>query len=113
MAYGAHGGFPAEYASKIGYMKMIGNPVVQKIISAFENTQGDAQSAHGLSLRHSLLETPLEQIFTVDGSSLPVPNLQRAEQQLGFIQIAAQLFRLETLQRLIAEPMMDPRDYTK
>jgi hypothetical protein len=113
MAYGAHGGFPAEYASKIGHMKLIGNPSVQRIISAFENIEANMEVVEGLSLRHAELDQPLEQIFTVDGSSVPVPNLQRAEQQLGFIQIAAQLFKLATLQRLSAEPMMDPREYTK
>ena len=56
------------------------------------------------------MDSPLAQIITVDGSSLDVPKFQRAERKMGFIQIAAQLFKLTTLEKLESDPMMDPRE---
>ena len=32
MAYSASGGFPAEYASKLGHMRLIKDPLVQKVM---------------------------------------------------------------------------------
>jgi hypothetical protein len=94
MAYGAHGGFPAEYASKVGHMRLIQDPLVQKVVAAFESTDASDEADPAVPVSHTPLDHPLSQIVTVDGGSVPVPNLLRVEKQVGFIQIAAQLFRL-------------------
>jgi hypothetical protein len=110
MAYSASGGFPAEYASKLGHMRLIKDPLVQKVIEAFESTEARTDNQPPIELRHASLDKPLSQIITVDGSSLDVPQLQRVERKMGFIQIAAQLFKLTTLEKLESDPMMDPRE---
>jgi hypothetical protein len=102
MAYSAHGGFPAEYASKIGHMRAIRDPLVQKVVEEFETVDADPNKRRlDFSLQHSALEDPLAQIISVDGSTAIVPNIQRPERQTAFVQIAAQLFKLETLERLV------------
>jgi hypothetical protein len=110
MAYNASGGYPAEYASKLGHMRLIKDPLVQKVIEAFESTEPKTDNQPPIELREVSLDKPLSQIITVDGSSLDVPQLQRAERKMGFIQIAAQLFKLTTLEKLESDPMMDPRE---
>jgi hypothetical protein len=110
MAYSASGGFPAEYASKLGHIRLIKDPVVQQVIEAFETSHTKSENQPPIAIGHVTLDCPLAQIITVDGSSLQIPHLQRSEREMAFIQIAAQLFKLSTLDSLENEPMMDPRE---
>jgi len=114
MGYSEHGGYPAEYASKIGHMRLIQDPYIQRVVEAFEDTKPEPQGDPPPGLGHCNLEgSTLAQIITVDGGSAPVPNVLRAERQVGFVQVAAQLLKLETLDFLRAYPMTDPRDVTR
>ena len=114
MGYSAQGGYPAEYASKVGHMRLIQDPYIQRVLEAFENTQPGLQHAPPSGLGSlDLGGPPLAQIITVDGGSAAVPNVLRAERQVGFIQVAAQLLKIETLEYLCARPMTDPREVNR
>src|SRR5581483_833049 len=114
MGYGEHGGYPPEYASKIGHIRLIQDPYIQRIIEAFEDTKPEPQGDLPPGLGSINLEGPtLAQIITVDGGSAPVPNVLRAERQVGFVQVATQLFKPETLDFLRVHPMTDPREVNR
>jgi hypothetical protein len=111
MGYSEHGGYPAEYANKIGHIRLIQDPYIQRVVEAFEDTKPEPQGDPPPGLGHIDFEgTSLAQIITVDGGSAPVPNVLRAERQVGFVQVAAQLLKLETLDYLRTRPMTDPRE---
>lgn len=108
----AKDGYPTELANKVGHVKLIQDPLIQKIIEAFED---------GTKLGQDVLppvtgkldldgECQITQVITVDGGHQAVPNIARPERQVGFIQVAAQLIKMETIDFLRANPMVDPRE---
>jgi len=114
MAY-AKNGYPTEYANKVGHIKLIQDPMIQRIIETFEDWRPPANEAippidGTLTLDGNC---PIEQIITVDGGQQAVPNINRPERQVGFIQIAAQLIKMETLSFLERNRMADPREVRK
>lgn len=114
MGYGEHSGYPAEYASKVGHIRFIQDPYIQRVIEAFEDTRPEPQSDSPPGLGHIDLDGPgPSQIITVDGGSAPVPNVLRAERQVGFVHVAAQLIKLEALDYLRSRPMTDPREVNR
>jgi hypothetical protein len=56
------------------------------------------------------IPAPINQIITVDGGHQAVPNVARPARQVGFVQVAAQMVKMETIQYLRDHPMADPRD---
>lgn len=111
MAY-TRNGYPTELANKVGHVKLIQDPMIQQMIQAFEDwrppTEGEIPTPTGqLELD---ADCPIDQIITVDGSHQPVPNIARPERQVGFVQVAAQMIKMETLDFLRINRMADPRE---
>jgi hypothetical protein len=114
MGYGDQGGYPPEFASKIGHIRLIQDPYIQRVVEAFEDVRPEPQGEPPPGLGQINMDGPrLTQIITVDGGSAAVPNVIRPERQVGFIQVVAQLLKLETLEQLRVDPMMDPRDVNR
>lgn len=111
MAY-AKDGYPTELASKVGHIKLIQDPMIQRMIEAFEDWRPPNDGVLPVLSGHIELdgECPINQVITVDGGHQPVPNVARPERQVGFVQVAAQLIRTETLEHLRGHPMTDPRE---
>lgn len=109
MAY-TKNGYPTELANKIGHIKLVQDPMVQRMIEAFEDYRPTPPTAIPITGNIDLSEsTPITQVITVDGGHQVVPNALRPERQVGFVQVASQLIRLETIEYLRAHPMLDPR----
>ena len=49
-------------------------------------------------------------VITVDGGHQAVPNIVRPQRQVGFVQVAAQLIKMETIEYMKLHPMADPRE---
>jgi hypothetical protein len=70
MGYNEHGGYPAEYANKIGHIRLIQDPYIQRVVEAFEDTKPELQGDPPPGLGHiDLTGASLAQIITVDGGS--------------------------------------------
>lgn len=111
MAYGKDG-YPTELANKVGHVKFIEDPMIQRLIEAFEDTRvAPPEMSPDPSGRVDLSgECSLTQVITVDGGHQLVPNMLRPERQVGFVQVAVQLVKLETMEYLRQNPMADPRE---
>lgn len=105
-------GYPVELANKVGHIKLVQDPMIQRLIESFEDTRAtDTARLPPPDGRIDLSAScPITQIITVDGGQQTVPNVARPERQVGFIQVAAQMVRLDTLDYLKAHPLADPRD---
>ncbi|MHC1744848.1 MAG: hypothetical protein AB9873_17720 [Syntrophobacteraceae bacterium] len=114
MAY-SRGAYPAELANKVGHIKLIQDPMVQRMIESFEDYRPTSLGVlPNATARIDLnAATPIEQVITVDGGHQAVPNVVRPERQVGFVQIVAQMIKLETIEFLRTHPMVDPRDLQK
>jgi hypothetical protein len=105
-------GYPTELANKIGHVKLIQDPMIQRLIEAFEDHRPPSDETLPNNINHIDLEDngPIEQVVTVDGGHQVVPNVALPERQVGFIQVASQLIRIETLDHIRNNPMADPRE---
>ena len=110
MAYGKDG-YPTEYANKVGHVRLIQDPMIQRLIEAFEDYQTPTDELVQQPTGQIDIdgECPIEQVITVDGGHQPVPNIIRPERQVGFIQVASQLLKTETFEYLKEHSMADPR----
>lgn len=109
MAY-TKNGYPTELANKIGHIKLVQDPMVQRMIEAFEDYRPTPPTSIPITGSIDLSEsTPITQVITVDGGHQVVPNALRPERQVGFVQVASQLIRLNTIEYLRAHSMLDPR----
>ena len=104
-------GYPTELANKVGHIKLIQDPLIQRMIESFEDYRPPAEGVlpgrtGTVDLEH---DCPIQQVVTVDGGNQAVPNVARPERQVGFIQVAAQLVKFETIDNLRTHPMTDPR----
>jgi len=105
-------GYPVELANKVGHIKLIQDPMIQRLVESFEDSRAMDRSLLPPPTGHIdlLSECPITQIITIDGGQQAVPNVARPERQVGFVQVAAQMVRMETLDYLKAHPLTDPRD---
>lgn len=103
-------GYPSEFANKVGHIKLIEDPFIQSLMESFESNMPSRAKLPAIT-GHIDLEEPCEltQVITVDGGQQAVPNVARPSRQLGFVQVAAQMVRLETLEYLESHPLADPR----
>lgn len=110
MAY-SKDGYPTELANKVGHIKLISDPFIQKMVEAFEDWRPESEGIYPKESGTIDLEGEclVDQIITVDGGHQAVPNLIRPERQVGFVQVAAQMIKLQTLDFLRSHPMSDPR----
>jgi hypothetical protein len=103
-------GYPTELANKIGHLKLVQDPMVQRMIEAFEDFRPQSLPAVSPTATVDLtIQSPITQVITVDGGHQVVPNRLRPERQIGFVQVASQLLRIETIDFLRSNPMLDPR----
>lgn len=111
MAY-AKDGYPTELANKVGHVKLIQDPVIQGLIEAFEDWTPPGQGVMPAITGSLELngDCPITQVITVDGGHQAVPNIARPERQVGFVQVAAQLIKMETIEFLRENKMVDPRE---
>ena len=105
-------GYPVELANKVGHIKLVKDPLIQSLIESFEDSRPVdnpvlKQSIENVDLSGDCL---IKQVITVDGGHQAVPNIARPERQVGFIQVAAQMVKIETLDFIRAHPLADPRD---
>lgn len=111
MAYGKDG-YPTELANKVGHVKLIQDPMIQRMIEAFEDSRPSTPGSYppitgAIDLNGTC---PIERVVTVDGGHQAVPNVVRPERQAGFVQVAIQLVKMATVEHLRKHPMADPRD---
>jgi hypothetical protein len=108
-------GYPIEQASKLGHLKMIGNPTIVQFVESFE--QVTPNPATSLPAKSGAIDVadrgPISRVVTVDGGQAVVPHPIRREKAVAFIQVAACLLRMEDLRYMRDHPMMDPRDLSK
>jgi hypothetical protein len=111
MSY-AKAGYPTELASKVGHIKLIQDPMVQKLIESFEDHRPlpDKEMPALSGVVDLVAPMGITQVVTVDGGHQAVPNLVHPERQVGFVQVALQLVKLEAIEYLAQHPMADPRD---
>jgi hypothetical protein len=103
--------YPTELANKVGHIKLIQDPLIQRLIESFEDYRPPIDGVLPTPTGTIDLEgdCPIQQVITVDGGHQSVPNVARPERQVGFVQIAAQMVKLETIEHLRSYPMTDPR----
>lgn len=108
-------GYPIELANKVGHIKLIQDPMIQSMVEVFEDSGPVSDGTYpGRTGSIDLSEKcKIDQVITVDGGHQAVPNIIRPERQVGFVQIAAQMVKMETINYLRQNPMADPRDVQK
>lgn len=105
-------GYPVELANKIGHIRLVNDPVIQEVIQSFEDpnqpTWPEPPAPSGrIDIDKS---SSIEQVLVIDGGNQIVPNIARPHRQVGFIQVAAVLLKMKTIDWMRAERMIDPRD---
>lgn len=115
MPYQKRGGASFEAASKIAHMEMIQHPVLQSVVQSLRLDDGPRMPAGTApTLRVDLTRIPvIEDIVTVDAGLQIVPNPIRREKAMSFINPGVSLLSLADLERLAADPIMDPRDMSE
>ena len=111
MGYGS-GRFPIERASKLGHMKLIEHEQITRLIRQFESVDSTEDNPVGMLSGNLDLTTDseIEFIITVDGGQAVIPNELRRDKRIGFIKVCAMLIRRTDIQRLRANPVVDPRE---
>lgn len=106
---------PAEYASKIGHIKLIQEPHIQSLIEAFETTEDTSAALVGdLSGSLDLNEAGrIEDVIAIDGSYLTIPNSLKRHRSLAFMSATAVNLKLSELRAMHANPIIDPRDLAR
>ncbi len=106
---------PAEFASKIGHIKLINEPHIQSLIAAFENTDDSSVELIGeLSGQLDLTKTgKIETIVAIDGSYLTIPNSLKRSKSLSFMSATVVTLNLQEVRAMQINPIIDPRDLTR
>jgi hypothetical protein len=115
MAYTSSGRLPIERASKIGHVKIIQEPRVQRLMEAFESVDGASQEILGelsgtLDLSDS---TEIENVVAIDGSHAAIPNSIKNHKRIAFITAGALVITRRDVAFMKANPIIDPRDLAK
>ncbi len=112
MAYTSSGRMPIERASKIGHIKIIQEPRIQRLIEAFEKVDDGGEDVLGeLSGRLDLSQADeLENVVAIDGSEVAIPNSLQEHKRIAFITVGAIVLRRTEIARMKASPIVDPRD---
>src|SRR5438270_9880953 len=101
------GGYPSELANKVGHIKLIQDPMVQRLIEGFEDHRPVADGVlPEISGTVDLsADRSLRQVITIDGGHQTVPDMVRPERQVGFVQVALQMVKFDTIDFLRGHPM--------
>ncbi len=105
-------GYPTELANKVGHVKLIQDPMIQRMVEAFEDVRPLTAGIYPPPTGRISLdgECAIDQVITVDGGHQAVPNVVRPERQVGFVQVAVQMVKMDTIEYLRQNPMTDPRE---
>lgn len=112
MAYQSSSGLPMEKASKIAHMEIIKDESIIELLQAFRSTDLPPLGPHAPSsgVIDTSIPSAIKYVVTIDGGLSVVPNPIRREKALAFIQVGTCLLKLADIDRMKAEPMMDPRE---
>jgi ribosomal protein S27AE len=115
MSYTSSSHFPVERASKIGHIKIIQEPHIQRWINAFEKVDTDSETTLGeLSGKLDLSQVGmLENIVAIDGSHVAVPNAIYSHKRIAFITASAIVLGRSEVTAMKTNPILDPRDMAK
>jgi hypothetical protein len=115
MAYTSSGRLPIERASKIGHIKIIEEPRIQRLMEAFETVEpshtdllGELSGSTNLSDRGLL-----ENIVAIDGSHAAIPNTLKNHKRVAFITAGAIVLTRSQITAMKDDPIMDPRDLSR
>lgn len=112
MAYQSSSGLPMERASKIAHMEIIKDESIIELLQAFRSTDLPTSNHHATS--PGIIDTgkpsTIKYVVTIDGGLSVVPNPIRKEKALAFIQVGTCFLKLADIDRMKADPMMDPRE---
>lgn len=115
MAYQSSSGLPAERASKIAHMKLIQDETVIELLQSFSSNDAP-KKPKSMKISGAVKiddNFEIKHIVTVDGGLSVVPNPIRRDKAMAFIQVGTCLLKLEDIDKMKADPMMDPRDVSK
>lgn len=103
---------PMERASKIGHIKMIQDPHLQRMLAEFESSGPTSGDPIGERSGHIDLTQPssIQYVIAVDGGEAIIPNQIRSEKRVGLISVAALLLRMSDIEEMKNNPILDPRD---
>lgn len=115
MAYQGSGRMPMERASKIGHIKMIQDPHLQRMMAEFESSSPTSGDPIGERSGHIDLTHPsnVQYVIAVDGGEAIIPNQIRREKRAGLISVAALLLQMNDLEEMKNYPILDPRDLAR
>lgn len=115
MAYTSTGRLPIERASKIGHIKIIEEPRIQRLMEAFERV--DEQDDTDLGELSGTLDlsqpTEIENVVAIDGSECAIPNSIKTHKKVAFVTAGVAILRLSEVRKMKADPVIDPRDLAK
>lgn len=111
MAYTSSGRLPIERASKLGHIKIIEEPRIQRLLEVFESTSDIGKPTFGeVSGRLDLASSgELENVVAVDGSQACIPNVILNHKRIGFVTVAAVFLQRSEIKALKENPIVDPR----
>lgn len=112
MAYTSSGKLPIERASKLGHVKFIREPRIQRLLEAFERTDNAPDDVLGEVSGHLDLAATgeIENVVAIDGSHVAVPNVVHNHKRLAFVSVAAVVLSRRAVAELRANPIVDPRE---
>jgi predicted amidohydrolase YtcJ len=110
MAYGSTGRLAIERASKVGHVKIIQDPAVQRLLDAFERVEDESpEDLPDLSGHIDLSQVgDVENVVAIDGSHAAIPNSLQQHKKLAFITASAVTISLREVQAMKAYPIVDP-----
>ena len=115
MAYSSKGSLPIERASKIGHLKIIQEPHINRLIEAFESVDSEPDASLGEVTGTIDLEgdTGIENVVAVDGSHAAIPNEILQHKRIAFVTAGAVVMRISQLRAMRESPIIDPRELSQ
>jgi hypothetical protein len=93
-------------------MRLLENPYVNAVLSQFEISDPSLEKSIGerTGTVDTLAPSGIDFVVTIDGGEMVVPNPVRRDKALGFVNVASTLLRMADLERMRADPWIDPRE---
>jgi hypothetical protein len=112
MAYNSSSGLPMERASKIAHMEIIRDESIIELLQSFRSMEPPSLSSYAPNSDTVDLsvDSPIKYVVTIDGGLSVVPNPVRRDKALAFIQVGTCFLKLEDIDRMKVDRMMDPRE---
>lgn len=112
MAYPSSGRLPIEKASKLGHIKVIQEPRIQRLIEAFERIDGDEPEMVGELSGHINFDSANEirYVVAIDGGESAIPNAVSSHKKIAFITAGAVILDRRRIAAMKDNPILDPRD---